>query len=275
MRRERETQSFYADCFYICSKRTCGTPSASYWSGLGGSRKSTFPFGRRNSTHCFFSNPSPCFRCVTSFTPPGLNSYLWIYFDISEWHILSARAWTSALMLYLTNPCAERKVLILTKPKDKIYKTKFPRNYITLVRINFSIRKAHCRCSWPRTTHQFWTWHHICFRRAGMSRVVVKSSSSSIAHVVLLFSLSGCGGILWGLCAACLVVFFVMRVCRLFSILNLLRDAFLIEFACNLCCLFSSVSAAHKVRMRLTADDVANVKIYLFCCIVIRSIKFF
>ena len=42
------------------------------------------------------------------------------YFDISEWHILSACAWTPALMLHLTNPCAKRKVLSLTKPKGKI-----------------------------------------------------------------------------------------------------------------------------------------------------------
>ena len=42
------------------------------------------------------------------------------YFDISEWHILSARAWTPALMSHLTNPWAKRKVLSLTKPKGKI-----------------------------------------------------------------------------------------------------------------------------------------------------------
>ena len=50
---------------------------------------------------------------------------LWdFYFDISEWHVLPGRAWTPALMLHLTNPCAKRKVLSLTKPKGKIYKTK-------------------------------------------------------------------------------------------------------------------------------------------------------
>ena len=53
------------------------------------------------------------------------------YFDICEWHILSACAWTSALMLHLTNPCAKRKVLSLTQPKDKIYKTKSLGNYMT------------------------------------------------------------------------------------------------------------------------------------------------
>ena len=53
------------------------------------------------------------------------------YFDISEWHILSTCVWTPALMLHLTNPCAKQKVLILTKPKGKIYKTKSFHNYIT------------------------------------------------------------------------------------------------------------------------------------------------
>ena len=52
------------------------------------------------------------------------------YFDISEWHILSARAWTPAIMLHLTNPCTKQKVLILTKPKGKIYKTKSLLHYI-------------------------------------------------------------------------------------------------------------------------------------------------
>ena len=41
---------------------------------------------------------SPRFWCMTSFTPPGLISYLGFYFDIYEWRILPARAWTPALM---------------------------------------------------------------------------------------------------------------------------------------------------------------------------------
>ena len=55
------------------------------------------------------------------------------YFDISEWHIHFSRAWTLALMLHLTIPCAKRKILSLTKTKGKIYKTISLRNYITLV----------------------------------------------------------------------------------------------------------------------------------------------
>ena len=54
------------------------------------------------------------------------------YFDISEWYILSAWGWTPALMLHLTNPCTKRKVLILTKPKGKIYETKSLRHYISV-----------------------------------------------------------------------------------------------------------------------------------------------
>ena len=54
-----------------------------------------------------------------------------LYFDISEWRILPARAWTPALTLHLTNPCAKRKALSQTKPKGEIYKTKSLSNYIT------------------------------------------------------------------------------------------------------------------------------------------------
>ena len=54
------------------------------------------------------------------------------YFDISEWHILSAHAWTPTLMLHLTNPCAKRKVLSRTKPKGKIYKTISLGHFITM-----------------------------------------------------------------------------------------------------------------------------------------------
>ena len=64
------------------------------------------------------------------------------YFDISEWLILSARAWTPALMLHLTNPCTKRKVLSLTKPKGKIYKTKFLGNYITDCTITVLVQSA-------------------------------------------------------------------------------------------------------------------------------------
>ena len=124
--RKREAQSFYDD-FSICpSHQARHSPQ-----GLDKLRKSTFFFRGRNSTHWLFSNLSPRFRCVTSLTSPVTFSIWDFYFDISEWHILPACTWTHALMLHLTNPCAKRKVLSLTKPKGKIYKTKSLDHYIT------------------------------------------------------------------------------------------------------------------------------------------------
>ena len=87
------------------------------------------------------------------------------YFDISEWHILSVRAWTPALMLHLTNPCAKRKVLSLTKSKGKIYKTKSLGHYITRTSfIQNPINSFHSTnfCWWPgswwRTQWHPWCW---------------------------------------------------------------------------------------------------------------------
>ena len=74
-----------------------------------------------------FSNPPnpyptlPVHDVIHIFWYPILD----FYFDISEWHILPARAWTPAIMLHLTNPCAKRKVLSLTKPKAR-YITRIP-----------------------------------------------------------------------------------------------------------------------------------------------------
>ena len=83
-----------------------------------------------------FSNPSNPPRILPVHDVihiPWSHFSIWdFYFDISEWHILSARTWTPVLMLHLTNPCAKRKVLSLTKPKGKIYKIKSLGHYITI-----------------------------------------------------------------------------------------------------------------------------------------------
>ena len=72
--------------------------------------------------------------CVWSHLNTQVPFTIWdFYFDISERHNFSARAWTSALMLHLTNPCTKRKVLSLNKSKSKIYKTKSLGNYITYI----------------------------------------------------------------------------------------------------------------------------------------------
>ena len=44
--------------------------------------------------------------------------------------------------LHQTNPCAKRKVLSLTKPKGKIYKTKSLGHYITQSQYNISLSKS-------------------------------------------------------------------------------------------------------------------------------------
>ena len=82
-------------------------------------------------------NPSPTLPGMTSFTSP-VHFPIWgFYCDICDCHILPARAWTPALMCAPTHALS-RKVLSLTKPKDKIHKTKNDnikkisfRNYIT------------------------------------------------------------------------------------------------------------------------------------------------
>ena len=70
---------------------------------------------------------------VRDVTPIPWSQFLSGIFILTSLNVTSSprRAWTPALMLHLTNPCAKRKVLILTKPKVKIYKTKSLCNYIT------------------------------------------------------------------------------------------------------------------------------------------------
>ena len=101
--------------------------------GLGELQKSTFFFRGKNSTPDFFSPP---IKSSAHASGAWRHSYppIWdFYFDISEWHTLPAFSSTPALMLHLTNRCTKRKVLSLTKPKGKIYKTKSLGHYITLL----------------------------------------------------------------------------------------------------------------------------------------------
>ena len=68
-------------------------------------------------------NPSPSLPGMMSFTPPVIFPIWGFYCDICDCHILPARAWTPALMSAPTHALS-RKVLGLSKPKDKIYKMK-------------------------------------------------------------------------------------------------------------------------------------------------------
>ena len=132
---EREAQSFYAD-FSICPKpRTA--PAENYWPGLGEQANVNLllPTLKLNSL-TFLKSPKSSVHASGAWRHSHLlaSFSIWdFYFDISKWHILPARACTPALMLHLTNPCAKRKVLSLTKKKGKIYKTKSLGHYITLL----------------------------------------------------------------------------------------------------------------------------------------------
>ena len=82
---ERDT-TFLCWLLLHLPQTTCDTPSANYWSGLGGPRKSTFPFGRRNSTHCFFSNSS---NPQTTLPVHDVTHTSWSYFlsGVLFWHL--------------------------------------------------------------------------------------------------------------------------------------------------------------------------------------------
>ena len=133
---ERETQSFYADCFHIVSsqpnQRAAPVAHKVVWPRPALKINLLLPRRELNSDFFQISKSSAHTSGHDFIHTPRHIFYLGFYFDISEWHILSTRAWTPALMLHLTNPCTKRKVLILTKPKGKIYKTKSLRHYITV-----------------------------------------------------------------------------------------------------------------------------------------------
>ena len=71
---------------------------------------------------------------------PSLISFWGFYCDICVCHILPTRAWTPALMSAPTYALS-RKVLSLTKPKDKIYKTK--NDNIKKISLRNYIRRLH------------------------------------------------------------------------------------------------------------------------------------
>ena len=70
---------------------------------------STLSFRGRNSTHCFFSNLNPRFRCVTSPISPGHKFYLdFILTSVNDASSPRAREHVRSC-LHLTNPCTEPK----------------------------------------------------------------------------------------------------------------------------------------------------------------------
>ena len=107
------------------------------------------------------------------------------YSDISEWHIFSACAWTPALMLHLTNPCAKRKVLSLTKPKGKIYKTKSLCHYITVWYMINSIEKP---VGIELTSNGFFVNHHTTWNIL----VTIQYNITSVTCFIKMISVCVC-----------------------------------------------------------------------------------
>ena len=135
--RERHTHthtiSFYADFSIWPPPRAA--PAANFWSSFGELRKSTCFVQAQISTTCFFSNsqnPQPGFRAWRHLHPRFRFYLRFLLWHLWLSHPPCARVITCAQCVNLTNPCTKRKVLSLTKPKGKIYKTKSLRNYITL-----------------------------------------------------------------------------------------------------------------------------------------------
>ena len=114
----KEAKSFYAD-FSICPLPiTCGARSAQI------RLATTSPESQLSSSQAgtqipdFFSNLSPRFRCVTSFTSRGHIFLSWVSIVTSLNDTSAPRARERLRScLPLTNPCTKRKVRSLTQPK--------------------------------------------------------------------------------------------------------------------------------------------------------------
>ena len=151
----------YAD-FSICPK-----PLTHPTQGLGGLARVNLLLPSQELNSDFFKSPKILrarFRCMTSFISLVISSLWDFYFDISEWHILTGCAWTPALMLHLTNICAKRMVLSLTKPKGKIYKTKSLGHYITDSVKSVTLKKISSRKDLNLWIPKFPIFFVVCFR---------------------------------------------------------------------------------------------------------------
>ena len=131
MRRERHTQflsklTFLSEPHYV--RHISLTPT-----GLAEARSKIDCLPLDLNLNYLFIFKSPKSSALPSFTSPDVISYLG-FLLWHPWlsHPPRARVNTCAQCVHLTNPCTKRKVLSLTKPKNKIYKTKSLRNYITL-----------------------------------------------------------------------------------------------------------------------------------------------
>ena len=112
---ERETQSFYADCFYIFSsqpsQRAVPVAHKVVWPCPGLNLDSRSAAGTQLTAFSQIPKSSAHASGVWRHSHSLVSIPIWdFYFDISEWHILSACAREHLRScLHLTNPCTEPK----------------------------------------------------------------------------------------------------------------------------------------------------------------------
>ena len=132
---KRETQFFYSDCSSIISYQLTDPTNARAHPAVNkldwprpGPKNQLASSKFKSQLTAFIQNhkeSQPIASRHDVIHIPSLISYLGFYCDICDCHILPARAWTPVLTSAPTHALS-RKVLSLTKPKDKIYKTKNP-----------------------------------------------------------------------------------------------------------------------------------------------------
>ena len=127
--KERDTHSFYSG-FFIYPHPTRVAPATR---PLRASESHSSSSDRKTQLTDLFQNPQNPPRALPVHDVIHIS---WSNVGFLFWHLWMthpprACASTPALMLHLTNPCAKRKILSLTKPKGKIYETKSLGHYIT------------------------------------------------------------------------------------------------------------------------------------------------
>ena len=131
----RDMLSFYAD-FSICPPSCAARPTQGHWAGFGEPRKSSVFLGPQTQLTYFsqISQNPPCMLAVHDVIHipwSHLLSGIFILTSVNDTSFPRAQQHLRP-SLHLTNPCAKRNVLSLTKPKASIYKTKSLGYYITL-----------------------------------------------------------------------------------------------------------------------------------------------
>ena len=142
---ERERHSFYADWFYIVSsqsnQRAAPVAHKVVWPHPALNLDSLVRSQELNSL-LFLKSPKSSAHASGAWRHPHtlVTFPIWgfILTSVNDTSSLRAREHLRSC-LHLTDPCTEPKILILTKPKSKIYKTKSLRNYIAHVGVHIVI----------------------------------------------------------------------------------------------------------------------------------------